>query len=260
MSIQLTVLGGSAAWPNPGQGCSSYLVDTSEARILIDCGPDTMLELRKHSRLADIDAIVISHCHADHILDLVAMRYALVYSKEQATRRIPLWAPPGGSATLRALGDALGSQGESTEEFWGDVFDLQEYDPARSLQVADCTMTFRLTQHFIACYAMRLEAPTGASLVYGADTGSTNDLVDFAAGAQLLVSEATADTHDGVEPESRGHLIPEDAGAWAAEARVSRLLLTHLWYEREDSDVVERAARHYDGPIDVAKPGLTIYV
>ena len=260
MNLQLTVLGGAAAWPNPGQGCSAYLVDTSNARILLDCGPDTLHELRKHSRLSEIDAIIISHCHADHILDLVTMRYALVYSKEQADKRIPLWLPPDGLEILRGLGDVLGSQGENANDFWGDVFDLKEYDPSDRLRVGNCTVTFAITQHFTACYAMRLETAEGTSFVYGADTGSLAGLVDFAAGAQLLVSEATAETHDGISPEDRGHLTPEDAGEWAAEAQVSRLLITHLWHERADSVVVKRAAKRFGGPIDVAKPGLKVYV
>lgn len=260
MTFQLTVLGGSAAWPNPGQGCSSYLLEAGGYRLLLDCGTDTLLELRRHTDLNDIDAIVISHCHSDHILDLIAFRYALVYSNEQVKDRIPVWMPPGGIDVLMALGDALGSQGERTTDFWGDVFVLQEYDPVSRLQIDSLGLDFARTRHFVECYAIRVTAQSGTSIVYGADTGSIHELIDFARNAGILIAEATADSHDGVAPEDRGHIIPEDAGEWANEAAVERLLLTHLWHERPPVEVVRRAATRYGGPIDVASPGLTLYV
>lgn len=260
MTLSLTVLGGSAAWPNPGQGCSSYLLEDSGFKLLLDCGPDTLLELRNHTRFSEIAAIVISHCHADHILDLVTLRYALVYSQEQPDHRIPLWAPPGGLQVLEALGNALGSQGEATGDFWRETFDLREYEPDQQLEIGEFQLRFAHTQHFTECYAIRIEEPSGKAIVYGADTGNVEPLIAFASGAELLISEATADTHGDLDLEDRGHLVPEDAGLWAAEAGVGRLLLTHLWYERDAAEVVERAARHYAGHIDVATAGLTIYV
>ncbi|MEZ4572120.1 MAG: MBL fold metallo-hydrolase [Thermomicrobiales bacterium] len=260
MTFQLTVLGGSAAWPNPDQGCSSYLLNYDGTRILLDCGPDTLQELRRHSRLSDIDAVVISHCHADHILDLVTYRYALVYSEEQPDAPIPLLVPPGGLDILGPLGHVLGSQGESQDDFWADVFDLQEYDPSTGFKLDGLTISFAPTQHFTACFAIRVADSQENAIVYGADTGSIESLIDFAMNARLLIAEATADSHQGIAPEERGHLVPEDAGNWAARASVDRLLLTHLWHERPSSEVVSRAADRFDGPIDVATRGLSIYV
>lgn len=260
MTFQLTVLGGSAAWPNPGQGCSSYLIDVDGNRVLLDCGTDTLLELRRHSPLADISAIIISHCHSDHILDLIAYRYALVYSKERLQAPVPIWVPPGGIAILEALGRTLGSQGERATDFWGDVFTLQEYDPTDHLSLNGLTLTFAPTQHFTECYAMRATAASGKSVVYGADTGRIDSLIEFSRGTNLLIAEATADSHDGVPENERGHLMPEEAGDWAARAGVGRLLLTHLWHERPQSEVVKRAEANFDGLIDVACAGLTLYV
>ena len=260
MKVELTVLGGAAAWPNAGQGCSSYLLRSRDTQLLLDCGPDTLLELRKHTRLAGIDAIIVSHCHADHILDLVTLRYALVYSRDRAEERLPLWLPPGGARILEALGQALGSQGETSDDFWGEVFALREYDAARSLKVNDLSIDFSRTQHFTACFAVRVRTADGRTIVYGADTGNIAPLLEFAAGASLLISEATADSHAGVPPESRGHLTPEDAGGWAGASGARRLLISHLWQERAPSEVVRRAAQHFDGPIDIATPGLTLYV
>lgn len=260
MTFRLTVLGGSAASPNPDQGCSSYLLRSSEATLLVDCGPGTLLELRRHIRLDQITAVVISHCHADHILDLVTLRYALVYGAEAPDEPLPIWLPPGGSAVLKALAEALGSQGESVQDFWREAFRLDEYDPYARLTINGIDITFASTQHFTSCYAMRLNASGGTSIVYSADLGRIDGLVDFAAGADLLISEATADDNTGIPLDERGHLTPEDAGHWARLSGVSRLLLSHLWHERPDDVVVERAAGEFSGPIDVAKRGLTLYV
>jgi ribonuclease BN (tRNA processing enzyme) len=260
MKLELTVLGGAAAWPNPGQGCSSYLTSIDETKLLLDCGPDTLLELRRHTRLDAIDAVIISHCHSDHILDLIALRYALVYSRESNERRLPLWMPPGGTAVIRALGEIVGSQGEKTGDFWDEVFDVREYAPSDELKIGSSTVRFAPTQHFIECFAIAVGSPEDATIVYGADTGGINELSKFARNADILISEATADSHEGVDPEARGHLTPEEAGRWASASSVSRLLLTHLWHERDDREVVRRAATEYEGPIDVAKPGLKLYV
>ena len=128
MSLELIVLGGSAAWPNPGQGCSSYLVCGGSAQLLIDCGPDTLLELRRQADFTTVDAIVISHCHADHILDLVPYRYGLVYGPTRPERRVPLWLPPGGRARMKLLADAFAGQDEPPEAFWDAAFELLEYN------------------------------------------------------------------------------------------------------------------------------------
>jgi len=259
MSLRVTVLGGSAAWPNPGQGCSAYLIRSAGASLLVDCGPDTMLELRNHVSPTALDAVVISHCHADHILDLVTLRYGLVYGRDELATPIPVWLPPGGEAIVRKLGDALGGQGEGDSAFWDNCFTIREYDPDGELAIEDCRLRFRATQHFTRCYAIRVQSG-GKTLVYSADTGRFDHLIDFAQGADLLISEATADDHGDLPPEERGHMTPEDAGDWAREADVRRLLLTHLWHERPVAKVVGRAAARYAGPIDAAARGLTLYV
>ena len=256
----LTVLGGAAAWPNPDQGCSSYLFEHRGLRILIDCGPDTLLELRKHARLGDIDAVVISHCHADHILDLVPYRYGLVYSPERSDTRIPLWLPPAGYSVLRNLGTALGSLGEIMSDFWEDVFQPQEYDPTDRLEIDGCSIEFTPTQHFTDCYAMRITDDDGASIVYGADTGNIEPLIEFARETDLLISEANADDHGDQPILERGHLTPEDAGEWARRSNAKRLLVTHLWHERPSQVVADRAASRFDGPVEIASRGLKLVV
>lgn len=88
--MRLTVLGGSAAGPNPGQGCSGDLVQSGPTGVVLDPGPGTLPELQKHVDYREIDAVVLTHLHADHWLDVVAPRFALTYNPIPARRTVPL--------------------------------------------------------------------------------------------------------------------------------------------------------------------------
>lgn len=258
MMLTLTVLGGSAAWPNPGQGCSAYLVGDGETSVLLDCGPNTLLELRKHVDYASLDAIVISHCHSDHILDLVPYRYGLIYGPGGAGRRIPVWLPPGGRERMEMLGNAFDGQGEPHQSFWEPAFDLQEYDPEAGLTVGGLSIAFAPTQHFIPCFAMRVEEPNSGAVFYSSDTGSIQPLLGLVDGSEVVIAEATLEQHDERPETQRGHMTPADAGRLAAAAGAHTLIVTHLWSERPDNVVERTAAEHFDGRILIAKPGLRI--
>jgi ribonuclease BN (tRNA processing enzyme) len=258
MTLGLTVLGGSAAWPNPGQGCSSYLVASDNTRLLLDCGPDTLQMLRQHADYRSIDAVIISHCHADHMLDLVAYRYGLKYGPGHDDRRVPLWLPPGGIERLDMLSAALAYGSEDSSGFWTDAFELHEFDPLATLQVGNLGVSFAPTQHFVPCFAMRVSDRSGRAIGYTADAGTIDPLVGLMEDATLLVAEATERAHDDRPVEQRGHLTPEDAGRLAAACRTPALLLTHLWSERPDDEVIRAAATEFNGRISVAKPGMYV--
>jgi ribonuclease BN (tRNA processing enzyme) len=260
MAMRLTVLGGAAAWPNPGQGCSSYLVEHGSTEVVLDCGPATLPELRRHTDYTRISAIVISHCHSDHILDLVPYRYGLVYGPTRPPRRIPLWLPPGGLDRLDMLGAAFDGQGEPYNSFWQDVFELQEYNPRTALRFGEMRFTFTPTQHFIPCYAVRVDAAGSGSIGYTADTGAIDPLVESFSGVTALIAEATLAEHDGTPKSERGHLTPEDAAELAARAGADTLVMSHLWSERPDDTVRSIGSQYFSGKIEIAKPGLTIDV
>jgi ribonuclease BN (tRNA processing enzyme) len=258
MSMRLTVLGGAAAWPNAGQGCSAFLLRSTQTQILLDCGPDTLLELRRHTDYLNVGAIVISHCHADHILDLIPYRYGLVYGAKRPPQPIPLWMPPGGIATLDALASAVGGDVESPGSFWSTAFSVREYAPAERLEIGDLQITFQLTQHPVPCFAMRIADGAGASVFYSADTGDATPLVGLARDAGVALVEATTPGDDTTPPAERMHLTPRQAGEFATQARVRTLVLTHLWSERNDSQTRQEAAAVFAGRTEIARPGLTV--
>ncbi len=258
MTLTLTVLGGSAAWPNPGQGCSAYLVQDGTTTVLLDCGPNTLLELRKHVDYTTLDAIVISHCHSDHILDLVPYRYGLIYGPGNSSHRIPVWLPPGGCERMEMLGGAFAGQGEPHASFWEPAFEMEEYDPAARLTIGSLRIAFAATQHFIECYAMRVEGPEHRTLFYSSDTGSVQPLLGLVQNVEVVIAEATLEQSDDKPEAERGHMTPEDAGRLADAAGAHTLIVTHLWSERPDNVVERTVSEHFSGRILIAKPGLRV--
>ncbi|HET7037851.1 MAG TPA: MBL fold metallo-hydrolase [Thermomicrobiaceae bacterium] len=255
--MRLTVLGGAAASPNPGQGCAGYLVQSGDEQLVLDCGPDTLAVLRQHADFRQVRAVLISHLHSDHTLDLVPYRYGLKYAPGPRGARVPLWMPPGGRAFLNDLGSVFALGSERDMAFFDEVFDVAEYDPGQPLHLGRFTITFHETQHFIPAWAMRLVADS-QTLVYGADTGPYPPLAAFAAHADLVVLEATMPESQQQSGERAGHLSASQAGRLAAEARARRLLLTHYWAELGPEHLVEVAAAKFPGEVLLARPGLMV--
>ena len=122
--MRITVLGKSPAWQDAGGACSGYLVESERTCLLLDCGPGVLAKLRERIDYAGVDAVAITHLHADHILDLVPFASALTFSPRGAAgdlRRPALHAPSAschdgllpstvmcnGPLSLRSLWDTL---------------------------------------------------------------------------------------------------------------------------------------------------------
>lgn len=256
--MKLTVLGGSAAGGNTGQGCAGFLVTTNGgANIVLDLGPGTLQELRKHTDFRSLDGVVISHLHVDHILDLAALRYALAYNPRQPTKRVPLWMPPGGMAMLRRLGTAfLDEDGDA--DFFGSVFDVQGYDPTASVTIADAGICFAPTVHYLPCWAMRVHSEGSGDLFYSADTGPAADLGAIANGCEVALVEAALVEPNAEPRETRGHLTAKEAATLAQTAGASKMILTHMWEEHCFDAYRSAAASAFTGELHLAAPGLTV--
>ncbi len=256
--MKLTTLGGSAAGVGTGQGCSSYLVQSDASSLVLDMGPNTLLELRKHVDYRQLDGIVISHLHADHILDLVALRYMLNYNPVSAQGLLPLHLPPDGIATLERIAAAYDAT-ETGIEWFTSVFDVQQYDPAGSVTIGDLTCTFASTIHYIPCWAVRVHlSDASGDLLYTADTGPAADLDDFGSGVHVLLAEGTARDDSDEAFEERGHLTPAEAGELASRIGAHTLVLTHLWEENDPAESIRRATTAFNGNVIRAIPGMEV--
>jgi len=257
--VIVTVLGSAAAGANAGSGCSGFLARSEGTAVLVDCGPGTVLELKRWIDVRNLDAIIISHMHLDHILDLVTLRAAYRYAPLPFAGRIPLWLPPGGAEILDSLAAPLDLDHHSPL-FFDQVFATREYNPIDSLQIGSISIDFAPTQHAMPAWAMRLaRAGSDAALGLTSDTGPVTRLAAFLQGVDALVCEATLlETDDS--PMERGHLTAQEAGRLAATCQTKRLILTHTWDELSPDRLLREAMTAFNGPVELAWPGMEISI
>ncbi len=267
--MELTVLGGSAATPNPGDASAGYLVRSGGMTVLLDCGSGVVSKLRAHAEERALSGVVISHLHSDHTLDLVALRYALKYAPHPdgpPAAPIPLHLPPGGLDFLARLGAVFQQGSEVGQDFWGEIFAPREYtahlDGGPPLVIGALSIRFAAMRHYVPTWAVRLEeGGTGRVLTYSADTGPQASLAEFARGSDLLLCEGTLLRQPtGQNPESYGHLTATEAGRIAAAAGAGRLVLTHLWAELGFDRALADARAAFAGPTDRARSGAVFTV
>lgn len=237
------VLGASPAPTNPNGAGSGYLVAGPSERVLVDCGPGVVGRLRARIAVAELDAVVISHFHADHFIDLIPLRYGILYAGWRPGPPLPVYIAPGGKEYLARLGQAL----DHTPAFFEAVLGLVEYAPGQEFQVGQLRVCPAAVQHYVPSYALAITVG-GRRLAYSADAAPCRALVDTARGADLFLCEAALASAAGDEPipQRRGHLSAAEAGALAREAGARRLLLTH--YATEGAAQRLEAARETFGP------------
>jgi ribonuclease BN (tRNA processing enzyme) len=264
--VRITVLGRSPSWQDAGGACSGYLVEDADSCVLLDCGSGVFAQLRRVRDYVDVDAIVVSHMHADHFLDLIPYAHALTYAPRQQREPVAGWpgtehparprliVPPGASELLRLLAKAGGQPG-----IFDAAFELGEYALDQTLALGCLRARFQPVPHYIPTNAIEMTSEHGGGrFVYGADHGPTEVLREFAGGAELLVLEATLPVP---EPgDERGHMTAREAGALAADCGAQRLLLTHITDELDHEHALAEARRVYDGPVEIARAGAVYEV
>jgi ribonuclease BN (tRNA processing enzyme) len=240
------VLGSSCSIPRPARASSAYLIETPAVAIVADLGTGGFANLVRFRTPESIDAVVVSHMHADHFIDVIPLRYALRYGARTHDRRVRLLLPPGGTEILHAMVTPFAGEADA---FLDDVFAIETYDVATPVTIGDVTVTFAPTKHYIDCYAMRF-AMHDLTFVYSADTGPDDAVVAFARDATFLLCEATLEeAEEALEP--RGHLSSREAGLLATHAGAKALLLSHYPASANPPEMVRAAAATYDGPIRV---------
>jgi ribonuclease BN (tRNA processing enzyme) len=264
--MRLTVLGKSPSWQDAGGACSGYLLEEDGTAILVDCGNGVFAKLREKIDYVDLDAVVISHLHADHFLDLVPYSYALTYAPRQQPVPVDRWpgtdspacpelhVPPGAREVFRRV---VGSWGN--EDLIEKAFELREYDPSSEIEIGPIRIAFQAVPHFTETFAMSISSTNGSGrIVYGADSSPTEALAEFAHEADLILLEATLPRPErtGV----RGHLTPEEAGGHAKGAAAKRLLLVHISDELDAEWARDQAAETFGGPVEVATEGAVFEV
>lgn len=259
--MRLTVLGKSPSWQDAGGACSGYLLSARDTRVVLDCGNGVFAKLRRYCDYTSVDAVVLTHLHADHFLDLVPFAYALTYAPRQQPVPVDRWpgtespsrprliAPEGTGGLFRRI---VGTWGN--ERLVEEAFAIEEYTAADRPQIGPLRLTFQPVPHFTATCAVAVEsADSNGKLVFGADSRPTHDLVEFAHEADLLLVEATLPRPE--RSGERGHMTPREAGEHGRAAAARRLVLTHISDELDGLWAQAEAADAFGGPVELAREG-----
>ena len=247
--MRLTVIGCSGSFPGPDSPASCYLVEHDGFRLLLDLGNGSLGVLQQHLDLDQIDAVALSHLHADHCLDMCGLYVAQRYHPEGPRRRIPVWGPLGTSLRLARAYDLPDDRG-MTDEFTFE--DLVEGDQA----IGPFTVTAARVNHPVEAYGLRVSVE-GQSIVYSGDTGECAALVDLARDADIALFEASC--LDG-DPAPDVHLTARQAAEHASAAGVGTLVLTHLVPWNDPVATWDQARSSFSGEILLASSGLVVDV
>jgi ribonuclease BN (tRNA processing enzyme) len=262
--MRLTVLGKSPSWQDVDGACSGYLLQDGQTTLLIDCGNGVFAKLRKFVDYVDVDAVVISHLHADHFLDLVPYAYALTYAPRQQPVPVPPWpgtdeparprliAPPGARKAFSTIAGVFGN-----EDLIENAFEIEEYEERSTPEIGPFRINFHEVPHFTQTFALRMQS-NGSTLVYGADSSPNEDLVEFADGCDLLLIEATLP-----RPERtgiRGHLTPMEAGEHARAANAGDLVITHISDELDQVWARRQASEAFGRRAEIAREGAVFEI
>ncbi len=244
--MKLTVLGCSGSVPGPASPASGYVVEHQGFRVVMDLGPGAAGPLLDEAATAAprVDAVLISHLHADHCLDLVSLATALRYGRHPATAPTPVYGPVG---TRDRIVTAYGY-----DPGFEALYDFVEGDvPA---ELGPFAVRWATMNHPVPTRGFTVTAG-GRSLTYSADTGESAELVKLAAGTDALLCEATYAPGDPVVPDL--HLSGREAGEHAARAGAGRLLITHVPPWSSPAVAVTEAQTTFDGPVEAVTAGAS---
>ncbi|WP_419995769.1 MBL fold metallo-hydrolase [Streptomyces boninensis] len=254
--ITLTVLGSATPYAADGNPCSGYLVTAGDTRVWVDAGSGTLGALQRYARLDELDAIWISHLHADHSADLLTAYYAALYADVKLPAPLPLYGPPGIADRLAHF--LTNGPDRSPVEA---AFAVTELHDGHRVRVGALTLTTAAVAHGMPAFAVRAEDGEGRSLVYSGDTAPCAGLTRLARGCDVLLCEAdSAIAGAGADADPPVHHTPAEAGDTAAAAGAGRLVVTHVGRSLTPEEAVAGAAARFAGPVDYAAPGAVFPV
>lgn len=245
--MRVTVLGVSATYPSPVSPASGYLLRHGETSLWVDAGSGTFAALQRHVSLQSLTALFLSHQHSDHCLDAIGLFYALRHGRVSRAP-IAVYCPD-------AVTDTLARFVDDQDGAFADVATFCDPTGLGDVTLGALRLTFMEMNHPVPTLGLRAEN-NGTSFVYTADTGPSDRVVEFAAGADVLLAEATYQGESAEKPWPH-HLTAREAGQLAREAGVGKLVLTHIWPEFDPDRSLWEAGEEFGGDVALAVPDAT---
>jgi ribonuclease BN (tRNA processing enzyme) len=257
--MQLVVLGSGTSVFHPRRAAAAFWLQTNAGSVLLDCSADAPHRMAEENLdWINLDAIWISHLHLDHCAGLAPFLFGIKWAKGIENRRQPLkiFGCQGIEKLLRTI-DESHRYKLFEQPFTVEIHEIEPTDGTRSLDLlAGLSMETISTPHRPESLAIRISDESGATLVYSSDTGDSNELADFAQGADLLILECSF-YRDKPTPK---HLELADAMRLAQIAQPGELLLTHLYPEWDGIDLELEARKLWAGKTIAARDGLRLEV
>ena len=235
-SMKLTILGNNGPYPAAGGACSGYLLREGNTNILIDCGNGVLSNLQKFVPLEELDAIILTHLHSDHISDMMVLKYAVQIKKKRGRfdKNLSVYAPAEPAEEYKRL-DVK------------DAFDLKPITEDLVLDIGGIKVTFAEMKHPSLDFAVSFQHH-GKSFVFSGDTSWTENILSFAKNAHMLMLDAGLFAREKTS-SNVPHLTAEECGIIASNATVGQLLLTHFWPENNIEELVAEARENFENTI-----------
>ena len=247
-AMRLTVLGAGPAYTDrEGASGACYLVSHGSTNLLLDLGQGSFPRIFPNLRPEALDAVIVSHLHPDHFIDLVPLRHYLRYELTPR-RRVRVLGPSDLGGRLDAL--------HATPGFSAEALELATLGEGTH-DVGRLVIEGRLVTHTDESYAIRVSrADGGPGMVYSGDCGRADDIAPLVRPGDTILSEASFGP--GPVPPGAIHLDSPAVGRLATATGAARVLLTHLQMGHDPDATVEACRAAYEGPVEMVWPGSRI--
>ena len=251
--MEITILGSETSIPSNKRSSPSILVNIDEHNILLDTGPGSLRQLKKtNTSLNQIDTIIYSHFHIDHISDMLPFIFSSKYNHEDPrTAVLKIVGPMGLKKLYHDLLNTHGSQ-IIPNKFTIELIEAAEsYFNFHRYIINTCKV-----MHTDNSIAIKLTDTNGKTAVYSGDTDYCAEIIELARNCDLLILECSFPDNLKV----KGHLTPSEAGRIASHASAKKLLLTHFYPQCDFADIITPVKDCYNGDIIAAEDLLKICI
>jgi ribonuclease BN (tRNA processing enzyme) len=240
--MKITTIGCWGAYPKAQEATSGYLIQSTDINVLIDCGSGVLSHLQSFISLEELDAVILSHYHTDHMADIYSLQYATMILTQLGKRDKPLH---------------IYAHNEDQEQFetlaYKTYCENHVISANTTLQLGSLCFSFYQNIHPSPCLSMRVNENWGPSIAYTADTEWTDELLKLAENTELLLCESSL--YEEQRGKIPGHLTARQAGELAFKTGVKRLVLTHLPHYGDHAQLLKEAKEAFTGSVELAVLG-----
>lgn len=239
--MNITAIGIWGGYPNKNEATSSFLIEQDGFRCLVDCGSGVLAAVQNYTELRELDAVIITHYHPDHVADIGVLQHAAMVGMQlkEWNTPLPIYAHNRDAAGFGSLS-------------YKGVTEGREIHVSEPVQIGPWEVSFCETVHPVYCLALKFTS-NGKTAVFTADTAWKEELVEFSAGADFIAAESNLyEKYVGI---IQGHMSGRQAGELAARAGVKQMVLTHLPQYGELDEILESAKETFSGPVEFAEIG-----